>query len=209
MDIAQANAITGGLSKPSKMPGRGFSIPAKYCKMGAKLRTLSGSVCSVCYALKGRYVFGVVKTALERRFKLLNEPLWVEAMVRLIKKQEKSGFFRWHDSGDIQSIEHLLRIVEVCKQTPNVKHWLPTREYGLVSAYLRAGHTFPKNLTVRLSAYMLNGPPPTDFANKLGVQTSGVSKDTFTCPASKQDNFCGKCRACWDSKVENISYKQH
>ena len=56
---------------------------------------------------------------------------------------------------------------------------------------------------------MVDGKPPTSLAKKLGLTTSGVSPDGFNCPASKQDNQCAECRACWDSSVENINYKKH
>ena len=35
------------------------------------------------------------------------------------------------DSGDLQSLEMLEAIAEVARQTPEVKHWLPTKEYGI------------------------------------------------------------------------------
>ena len=50
----QAREITGGLSKPSKMPGPAHNLPAAACTTGAKLAKIPGSVCSGCYALKGR-----------------------------------------------------------------------------------------------------------------------------------------------------------
>jgi hypothetical protein len=53
----QAREITGGLSKPSKMPGPAHNLPAQACKTGAKLVKVPGSVCAGCYALKGRYRF--------------------------------------------------------------------------------------------------------------------------------------------------------
>ena len=76
--------IVGGFSAPSKMPCHGFSIPAKYCKVGSILRKVKGTACSFCYALKGRYVFPVVQNALERRFNKLNDPQWVDAMADAI-----------------------------------------------------------------------------------------------------------------------------
>ena len=33
--LKEADAIHGGLGKPSKMPGDAYGIPAKYCKVGA------------------------------------------------------------------------------------------------------------------------------------------------------------------------------
>ena len=121
----EAREITGGLSKPSKMPGPAHNLPAAACKTGAKLVQIPGSVCAGCYALKGRYRFNNVQQALQRRLAALEDPRWVDAMVTLISGQD---WFRWHDSGDIQSMKHLENIFEVCKRTSGTRHWMPTRE---------------------------------------------------------------------------------
>jgi hypothetical protein len=203
--IAQAEAIVGTLSKPSKMPCHGYSTPASRCKIGMKMRDVKGSICSVCYALKGRYVFPKVQEALERRFHSLTNPLWVKTMTFLIGKKEKSGFFRWHDSGDIQGIDHLDKIVQIAKNLPNIKFWLPTREYNVVAEYPAP---FPINLTVRLSSLMLDGDVNAR-QNPKGLTTSGAAKEGFNCPSSAQGNKCLDCRACWSQDVENITYRQH
>ncbi len=209
MTLEIAKAVVGGFSKPSKMPCFSFSIPATTCKAGTKLREVKGSVCSQCYAFRGNYRFGSVKKAHARRFANLSHEFWIEAMAHLINNLEYSGHFRWHDSGDLQSVEHLARIVAVCNLTPDTKHWLPTREYGIVSKYIENGGKIPANLIVRLSAHMVDGNPPTALAHKLGVQTSGVARGGFDCPASSQGNKCLRCRACWDVGRENINYKKH
>lgn len=207
--IEDAETICGSLSKPSKMPGHAYSIPAKYCKIGAKLRKVEGSVCSKCYAFKGRYPTGVVQRAMERRYKSLKDPVWVDAMVYLISKTE-DGFFRWHDSGDLQGIWHLKKIVEIANRLPHITFWIPTREYSLVSKYFKSGGKVPPNLTIRLSSHMIDGPAPESLARRLGLQVSGVSSTPgFTCPASEQGNKCGDCRACWDRNVFNVTYKKH
>ena len=56
MLIKEAREITGGLSKPSKMPGPAYNLPASQCITGAKLVNVKGSTCSGCYALKGNYI---------------------------------------------------------------------------------------------------------------------------------------------------------
>ena len=61
MRIEKAKEITGSLSKPSKMPGHAYGLPAKECKTGGKLQNVKGSTCYGCYALKGCYVFKVVQ----------------------------------------------------------------------------------------------------------------------------------------------------
>ena len=113
------------LSQPSKMPGPAHNLPAVACKIGAKLVKVPGSVCAGCYAPKGRYRFSNVQQALQRRLAALEDPRWVDAMVVLIKDQD---WFRWHDSGDIQSLKHLENIFQVCKRTSKTRHWMPTRE---------------------------------------------------------------------------------
>lgn len=208
MKVKVALEIVGGLSDPSKMPCYGYSIPARHCKQGMKMRDIEGSICSKCYALKGRYAFDNVQNALDRRFDSLRHPEWVESMAFLINRKEKSGFFRWHDSGDLQGDWHLSNIAKVAALTPHVQHWLPTREYAMVREWL-ANNDCPPNLVIRLSALMFDGKAPEGLAKRLGVQVSGASASAFTCPASKQENKCGDCRKCWDKDTFNVSYKRH
>ena len=208
--LKELKVRTGGLSVPSKMPCYGYSIPAENCITGSKLAKDPRTICSICYAAKGRYLWPTVATALKNRLATLKSETWVEDMVELISKREKNGFFRWHDSGDVQSIEHLENIAEIAIRLPDIQFWLPTREYGFVALYNKRHGAFPENLCVRLSAYLKDGPPPKAFAKRMGLPTSGVSTDdSFNCPAPSQKNECGECRACWDKSEENINYKAH
>ena len=107
MTIKEAQEITHTLSKPGKMPGFAYSTPAHECKTGTKLRAVAGSVCANCYAYKrGRYRFQNVIDAQYKRFRSLTHPKWVEAMAAQINSK-KVKFFRWHDSGDVQNLDHL------------------------------------------------------------------------------------------------------
>jgi hypothetical protein len=194
----EAKEITGGLSAPSKMPGPAYNLPAQACITGAKLVKIPGSVCSGCYALKGRYNFKNVRLALARRLESLKDPRWVLAMTVLIKGEE---VFRWHDSGDLQSSWHLKRIFEVCNATPETSHWLPTREAKFLPLNT---DSIPKNLLIRMSSHRIDQAPV-----KFWPWTSTVSTGSFTCPASKQGNECKSCRNCWDREVANVSYPKH
>ena len=153
MRIGEAELIAGTLSEPSKMPGYATSTSAFECKVGSQLRKVTGSVCEGCYATRANYQHPSVKIAHARRLAGLRHPRWVEAMVTLIQNRvsDTDPYFRWHDSGDLQGEWHLANICEVARQTPTVRHWLPTREKALVKRYLRAGGVIPGNLTVRVS----------------------------------------------------------
>jgi len=200
MNTQEALKIVGGLSKPSKMPGWAYGLPADECKTGGKLKLIPNSVCSGCYADKGCYVFPVVQAAQYRRLAAIRSPLWVGAMALLINSK-KSKYFRWHDSGDVQDEEHLLKIFAVAKLTPETSHWLPTRE-AWTAKYLSA---IPDNLTLRFSIPMIDQPASGNWANTSTV----VTGQGRTCPAPDQSNECKDCRACWDPSVKNIAYGKH
>ena len=213
---SEAEDIVGGLSKPSKMPGWSTSISAKRCNVGSKLRNVKGSTCEKCYACKGMYNFPNVQDALERRYNALFDSRWVAAMAFVIaKKCKKVSYFRWHDSGDLQSLSHLINIVQVCQLTPNVNHWLPTREYAIVRKYRDMFGDFPSNLTVRVSAAMLDSSAPSDFEHTSEVASNDSAMDQsrsrggIACVAPNQNNECRDCRACWSRDVATVTYHKH
>lgn len=214
MKVSELAKLVGGLSEPSKMPGFAYGIPAWECKMGKILRKKKGSVCFSCYALKGMYVFRVVKDAQARRLKILLSDMfaWKRAMVSLLEKKyrrktDDERVFRWHDAGDLQSVSHLQAIVEIASLLPSIRFWLPTRERKMVTEWLSSGKTFPANLIVRISAAMVGqetGPLP------KGTQGSTVGANTgHACPARNQGNACLDCRACWTKTVESVDYPLH
>ena len=209
--IKELEARIGTLSNPSKMPSFAWGISAKECKTGSKLAKIEGTICNKCYALNGNYLFPCVVNAHAFRLKAITLPEWVDYMAELITQKYRNldksrRFHRWFDSGDLQSYEHLMKIFEVCELTPHIKYWLATREYPYIDQIKE--EDVPKNLCLRVSAIKVDSPPP-----KFWKWTSGVHKDKKAigriCPAYKQDGECGSCRACWNHKVKQVSYKEH
>ena len=213
MKIKELENKLGTLSVPSKMPSYSFSIPAQKCITGSKLRLKKNSTCSSCYALKGRYVFPNVKEALFNRLNKMNSlgfDRWTELMTELISRKEKSGFFRWHDSGDLQSIDHLKAIVQIANNLPQIKFWLPSREVKIIKDYINEGNIIPDNLNIRISAFFIGSALNPKELKKLGCTGSSVGfKSSFNCPSSKQGNKCLDCRACWNKRVDNVNYHLH
>ena len=202
MKVKEAAAITGSMTRTSKMPGLSYSLPAWECKTGAKLRKIKNSVCAGCYALKGNYTrYPAIKAAQYVRLKAITDPRWVDSMVAQIKRQK---FFRWHDAGDIQSMDHLNKIFEVCKLTPETRHWMPTREAQFLNQI--KPEAVPKNLIIRMSSHMIDQKPV-----KFWPWTSTVTskKEGASCPAPKQGGKCGSCRSCWDRNTPNVEYGKH
>ena len=119
-------------------------------------------------------------------------------MATVIKRQK---WFRWHDAGDVQSHQHMAKIIEVCKLTPDTKHWLPTQE----RQYLPAPEEVPDNLIIRLSAAKVDGTAGNAWSHSSTVVTDGSP----SCPAPNQGGQCLDCRACWNKEIKNVSYGKH
>ena len=197
MKVKDAKEITGSLTRTSKMPGLSYSLPAWECKTGSKLRKVKGSVCASCYALKGNYTrYKAIKAAQYVRLKAIEDSRWIEAMTAQVKR---STYFRLHDAGDVQDLNHLNKIYEVCRQTPDTKHWMPTRE-AWIKDHLTSK---PDNLVIRFS------PPMIGQRNDSWPNSSMVVETGATCPAPEQGGKCGSCRQCWDPSVKVVSYGKH
>ena len=174
---------------------------------------IEGSICSMCYADKGFYKMYAnnIKPAQFARLDSIDSEFWVSGMVSHIGTDP---YFRWHDSGDLQSLEHFEKIVSVCLATEFCKHWLPTREYNIIKAFIEkhGKNTIPKNLTVRLSAMYPDKPVtvPVSLQGIAGVTVSNVHTSKpmgETCKAPSQNGECKDCRLCWSGAV--VSYALH
>lgn len=219
MSLKAAMEVAGSLGYPSKMPGTAYGISAKACITGGKLAQVEGSVCYDCYAMRANYIYPSVQQAHETRLAGLDSPLWADAVVRMLvhvhevtgmgrKGPIQRGWHRWHDSGDLQSVNHLEKICEVARRTPKIRHWLPTRELGIVKAFQKAGGIVPANLVIRVSATMIDGDPTQAWPTTSTVHQFKRHKGR-ACVAPKQEGKCGDCRACWNPKVKNVSYHKH
>ena len=186
------------MTRTKKMPGLSYSLPAWECQTGGKLSLVPGTPCFGCYAKKGNYTrYPAIRKAQYKRLASLVHDSWVAAMVAQVKRQK---WFRWHDAGDVQSVDHMNKILEVCRQTPLTRHWLPTQE----RPYLPAPKDVPDNLIIRLSGSKIDGPAPTAWEHTSSVVMKGAS-----CPAPAQGGKCKECRACWTKSIKNISYGKH
>lgn len=230
--IRHAESRVGTIGFPSKMPGTSFGIPARHCATGSKLHDVADSVCSRCYALNGNYMFKSTLASQENRFQLLGNAEWRDSMVFLLRRYhglldgaihhkiepDGAGWHRWHDSGDVQSEAHLDDIVAVCEATPEIKHWLPTKEIALLARWLKARHgvglerindVLPANLCIRVSGSMIDGPATVRAPNTSTVHRHTAPTEADRCTAPDTDGKCATCRKCWDKTHHNTGYHLH
>lgn len=220
LKYTDAMDIIGGLSQPSKMPWYSYSLSAYDCKTGSKLREVEGSTCSKCYACKGNYCFPNVRIAHARRLKAIDDPRFEDAFVLVLTKlyqrgrgkymrdgvEVKENRFRWHDSGDIQTLEHLETINRIAQRTPFLDHWIPTREFGIVRKFFEKHGNFAHNLVVRMSATMIGEELKSSLP--LPMSTVGMPEAPTQCVAYEQQGKCLDCRQCWNFDT-NVNYPLH
>jgi len=238
LSVGDASMIVGpGLStrgvgvfgQTSKMPGKSYGLPAAACHRGSLLAANPDSMChpARCYAKRNFYASWtpVIKNR-ESHLEAVKHPRWADAMVvPMTRYLGEDDVFRWHDSGDIQGVDHLAKICDVARRTPWLLHWLPTHEPYMVLEYLNGPMhgTVPDNLTIRLSADVVGKPagPPSLVAElrRHGVTTSTVHldlgapvqvsdrrRDVVECRSYLRDHQCKSCRACWSRDVASVSY---
>lgn len=213
--VKSARQITSGdiSNKNSKMLGSSFGLSPFECSKGSELAKIEGSVCHQCYAKRGTGIYKNVKQGRLNNTMAVRKATesttginnWINAMVYLIEKRDKTGFMRWHDAGDLQSLDHFKMIIKVAEKLPSISFWLPTKEKRIIESYKGV---LPDNLCVRLSGSMVDGRPP-----KTKFNTSTVHKNAtghgYVCPAPTNGNQCGSCSACYNKNVSNVSYHKH
>ena len=209
------------LSKPSKMPGHSFDLPAL-----SSCPSACGTICDGCYALRGNYRWPAVKLSQQARFKwtvetLKKDPVLWAAIVTYAIKESNDVYFRIHSSGDFFSPLYTKMWFLIAKELPNVKFWAPTKSWLKVTKellpvvnsntkllyWLRQLNSLP-NVTIRPSAINVGDSPPL-VKNLAGGSSVSCDSDIFNCPSKNQNNQCLDCRFCWDNKNEKVNYKWH
>lgn len=203
------------LSSPGKMPCKSFSLQAVETCPGMFLP--SGEVkdiCKGCYATKRAYTWKDAKRVREDNFEETKKPTFVADLVSLILRQKKK-YFRWFDSGDIYSNDFLDKVYTVCKLTPEIKHWVPTKSRDLFDQETWKKLESLPNVRVRFSSDSISGEYSKEHGSaviknaELVFEDIKPSKKLFPCPSSRQEGKCLNCRACWSKKIDVVVYKYH
>lgn len=213
------------ISKTSKMKITGkkvgsWSLPAGTSCPGAK----GAEVCEGCYAKKGMYRFPVVKNVREHNAQDYHREDWVDDMVKEVSKYD---YFRWFDSGDIETPELAHKIRRVIALTGKTKHWLPTRSDKVKSINDTInGATYGSSLMQSLPISQYNNVALRPSADNIGLNNnerpgvnSYVIRDTdlfeakrqgiFVCPVTTDNNrtSCDTCTMCYTNA--EVAYLVH
>ena len=246
--LKEARELAGVASlRVSKIPGSSYSTDSFACRVGSKLALVAGSTCDKCYARRIQSYRDSANKGWTDNYRkatsliAIDPQLWASAIVKQIVHQANKTsvyFHRWFTAGDLDSVEMLEAIYRVARMTPEIKHWLPTREAKIVKQCRELHGPEPDNLTIRISSTMIDDGPITSHANTSTVHTpvyKGGTAHGKECTAyrtrlhddgsyevvsldeylttrrgkGRKYGYCGDCRACWDKAVANVSYGKH
>lgn len=163
--------------------------------------------CSGCYATTGRYIMPTIKAPRIHNKEDWRRPAWVTDMVAAL---EGERYFRWFDSGDMYALGLAKKILQIMKQTPDTKHWLPTRmaKFPKFQAVIDEMQALP-NVAVRFSADNVDGGYTPGLHGSTIAPPGVKPKHTFICGAYDREGKCSGCRACWDKSINVITYPAH
>lgn len=196
------------LSKASKMPCRSWSLEAlSTCPASKKSNGELVDACKGCYATTGNYRFPNVKAPRLENQKDWKRAEWVADMVQQL---DNDRYFRWFDSGDMYSLRLAVKIYEVMKLTPWVKHWIPTRmhKFSKFKTIIEHMKALP-NVSVRLSSDSVTGEYEAHHGSTIIPEGNTIPEGVSACHAYENNGKCGTCRKCWDKSISVIGYIAH
>ena len=197
------------LSKPSKMPCYSWSLEAiSTCPASIGVDGELVDACKGCYATTGNYRFKNVKAPRVHNREDWKREQWIGDMV---VELDSSRYFRWFDSGDMYNLSLANKILEVMKQTPWCKHWLPTRmhKFAKFKTVIEQMEALP-NVVVRKSSDSVLGETIDGQCTSTIIPDIEAATDAMTvCEAYSREGKCGSCRKCWDKSVQVVAYPAH
>lgn len=202
--------MTVKLSKTNKLDGvKSWSLQAVETCPGSIDPATGGLVaaCQGCYAIGGNYRFNNVKAPRIFNRGDWKRDAWVSDMIDALRNDR---YFRWFDSGDMYDARLAKKIYLVMLNTPNVKHWLPTRmhKFSKFKAILAAMQALP-NVMIRASSDSVTGEYTPGVHGSTIVPDTQARDGVTICHAATNDGKCGPCRACYSKDVAVVGYVAH
>lgn len=186
-----------------------LSIPLPICSCDPKAPCFAK-----CYAQHGVMIMSNVQGAYWRNWRLYQENP-DNFFEQLYYKIKFTGIpkVRWHDSGDIPSLDYFKRMVALAYKLPDVKFMAFTKRYDIVNQGLEEVR-LPDNLVIFFSAWdkLWAVPNPNNlpiayvkFENER--LTPEIPSYAFHCPGRK--TTCSACGVCFSEKTKAVYFDEH
>ena len=207
--LFKAYGKINSLSNNAKLDGvKSFDLPLSTCENRC---LLSGQFFKICYAHNNQqtHINPDRIAKLKHNLRMIRSPKFVKTLSYEIRE---CLHFRFFGMGDIENLEQLRKIFQVCKIRHETKFSMITSRDDLLCQAVQNRETKPDNLQIILSSGLIDEPVPAfeqKILNPLGVQFSHITTnpDKATCQASKT-GFCDNCRDCYKNPADQTSTNQ-
>lgn len=186
-----------------------ISVPLPVCSCNPKAPCFDK-----CYAQHGVMKFVGVQGAYWRNWRIWNED--PEGFFeQLYYKIKFSGLpkVRFHDSGDIPSLDYLKQMCKLADRLPAVQFMTYTKQYAIVNEYLYK-EFLPENFIIFFSAWdkLWEVPNPHDlpiaYVKFKDVRlTPEIPPYAFHCPGKQ--TTCSACGVCFNKKTKAVYFDEH
>lgn len=116
-------------------------------------------------------------------------------------------YFRFHTSGELESVEQLKLYCEICYDNPDIVFYIYTKAFDILMKWIDGKNDFPENLVINLSEWngnLDNVPQRLKVVCNIFSYDDGESEFAASlphCPAvDKKGNetgiTCAQCRRC-------------
>ena len=168
-----------------------------------------------CYACKGCQAIAKVQAAYYRNWRIYNDdPNGFFEQVYYKIKFSGLQKVRLFDCGDLPNYDFLVRLVDLCNRTKNVKYMAFTKQYEIVNEYINKNGKLPDNLNIMFSAWdkLWHVPNPhgfgmayVDFDDKR--MNPEFPKNAFICPG--RESTCSACGVCFSKNCKAVVFHEH
>lgn len=217
-------SISKGNSKMGNIPAFNLLPSDEFLKLGNSTQLTNiigtcGKHCELCkndcYAV--RYIKfhhnATVKGYAGNTVIMRQDPDKLRTEIKEFCDKNIVKYFRFHTSGELESIEQLKTYCDICKDIPDVIFYIYTKAFEILEQYLEKDEEFPNNLVVNLSEWGDNLECVSEYL--FGRCNIFIYDDCtrnlngiYHCPAFDKDGHetgvtCAMCRRCM--KKRNVT----
>lgn len=212
--VSKGNGKLGNIPGINLLPGNKPLTNSK----GVPYTNISGTCgkhCALC--LKACYAVrymkyhhnSTVKGYATNTYMMRNEPEKFLAQIKEYCDKNIVKYFRYHTSGEIESVEQLELYARICREIPDVIFYIYTKSFDILTEWLNKGNDIPENFVINLSEWHGNlkeyaGSAMLDLCNIFAYDDKDSDQSVKSlphCPAVDKDGHetgitCAKCRMC-------------
>lgn len=222
VSISRGNAKVGNIPQFNTLPGDELLTLASGQVLTNIVGTCGGhcSDCkSSCYAIRSAKFHhkSVIRAWAQNTVILRNDPEKIKNEIGEYCKKNIVKFFRFHTSGELESINQLILYCEICTENPDVNFYIYTKRFDLIEEHFVKNHNqLPENFIINLSEWHENimkyiyspNENTRRFFSRLNIfafddhtKESVFASNLTHCPAVDRYGHetgvtCAQCRRC-------------